>query len=89
MNQSNNNQKNKCCDYKEHQITLSDLPLCCPMHQETLWNGHPRIYLPIEKTGTFQCPYCGTMYILEQSEKLEQNALKKSPSQPGDKEVDD
>lgn len=30
-----------------------------------LWNSHPRVYLPIEKTGRAKCPYCGAEYVLE------------------------
>jgi uncharacterized Zn-finger protein len=29
-----------------------------------LWNSHPRVYLPIEQTGTTKCPYCGAVYTL-------------------------
>jgi len=29
-----------------------------------LWNSHPRVYLPIQKTGEALCPYCGTKYLL-------------------------
>ncbi|MEW8497219.1 MAG: zinc-finger domain-containing protein [Candidatus Thiodiazotropha taylori] len=25
---------------------------------------HPRVYLPIEKTGSATCPYCGARYQL-------------------------
>jgi uncharacterized Zn-finger protein len=30
-----------------------------------LWNAHPRVFLPIEKTGEALCPYCGTRYALK------------------------
>ena len=30
-----------------------------------LWNAHPRVFLPIEKTGEALCPYCGTRYTLK------------------------
>jgi uncharacterized Zn-finger protein len=30
-----------------------------------LWNAHPRVFLPIEKTGEALCPYCGTKYTLK------------------------
>jgi uncharacterized Zn-finger protein len=29
-----------------------------------LWNAHPRVYLPIQKTGEALCPYCGTKFTL-------------------------
>jgi uncharacterized Zn-finger protein len=30
----------------------------------SLWNSHPKVYLPVEATGTAQCPYCSAVYIL-------------------------
>jgi len=47
------------------EVTAADLPLHCPMPSMLLWNAHPRVYLPIEKTGDALCPYCGTKYILK------------------------
>lgn len=46
-------------------ILWSDLPLACPFPGTTLWNGHPRIYLPIHHSGRESCTYCGTVYILQ------------------------
>ena len=45
-------------------VTANDLPLSCPMPDMYLWNSHPRVYLPIEKTGWAKCPYCGAEYTL-------------------------
>jgi uncharacterized Zn-finger protein len=50
-------------------ITQSELPLACPLPQATLWNVHPRVYLPVEKTGEATCPYCGTHFILDDFER--------------------
>ena len=47
-----------------YQVTRADLPLSCPMPGMYLWNSHPRVYLPIEVTGTVKCPYCGATYKL-------------------------
>lgn len=47
------------------EITETQLPLHCPMPDQVLWNAHPRVYLPIEKTGEALCPYCGTHYTLK------------------------
>ena len=47
------------------EVTAADLPLHCPMPSMLLWNAHPRVYLPIEKTGEALCPYCGTRYVLK------------------------
>ncbi len=33
------------------RVQRSELPLACPRPQDSLWNMHPRVYLPIEKTG--------------------------------------
>lgn len=49
---------------KQYQITSAELPLSCPMPNMTLWNAHPKVYLPIEKTGKASCPYCGATYTL-------------------------
>ena len=43
----------------------ADLPLSCPMPGMSLWNSHPKVYLPIEDKGTVKCPYCGADYVLE------------------------
>ncbi|MED5536157.1 MAG: zinc-finger domain-containing protein [Pseudomonadota bacterium] len=40
------------------------LPLHCPLPDMYLWNSHPKVFLPIEETGTAKCPYCGTSYTL-------------------------
>ena len=50
---------------REIEVTAEDLPLHCPMSSMLLWNAHPRVYLPIEKTGEALCPYCGTHYTLK------------------------
>lgn len=47
---------------KKIDITSHDLPLSCPTHEQSLWNAHPKVYLPIEKTGEAACPYCGTAF---------------------------
>ena len=46
------------------EVTAADLTLHCPMPSMLLWNAHPRVFLPIEKSGEALCPYCGTMYTL-------------------------
>lgn len=49
---------------RRYEVRRADLPLCCPTPAMTLWNSHPRVYLPIETTGTAKCPYCGAEYVL-------------------------
>jgi uncharacterized Zn-finger protein len=47
-------------------VTRAALPLHCPMDDMTLWNSHPRVYLPIEEQGgSVRCPYCGALYELK------------------------
>lgn len=49
-----------------YEITRADLPLHCPLKAMSLWNSHPRVYLPIEETGgEAHCPYCGAIYVLK------------------------
>lgn len=54
----------KPCAQNKKTITHAELPLCCPTVDERLWDGHPRVYLDIEKTGEVVCPYCETHYAL-------------------------
>lgn len=48
-----------------YTVHRADLPLSCPTPDMELWNSHPRVYLPIEKTGQAKCPYCGAEFRLE------------------------
>lgn len=57
--------KETACQQKTYFIDAKDLPLSCPMDTMELWNAHPRVYLPIEKTGKEVCPYCGACYVLK------------------------
>lgn len=47
-----------------YEVTSGDLPLHCPMPGMSLWNSHPKVYLPIEKTGDAKCAYCGAVFRL-------------------------
>ncbi|NWG39136.1 MAG: zinc-finger domain-containing protein [Hydrogenophilaceae bacterium] len=47
------------------EIKPNQLPLHCPLSEHVSWNSHPRVFLPIEKTGEALCPYCGTQYRLQ------------------------
>jgi uncharacterized Zn-finger protein len=47
-----------------YRVSRADLPLHCPMPGTSLWNSHPRVFLPIEEAGESVCPYCGTRYVL-------------------------
>ncbi len=52
------------------EVTYDDLPLYCPSGKSPVsgvgaFGGHPRVFLPIEKTGKAKCPYCGADYVLK------------------------
>lgn len=49
------------------EVWRRDLPLHCPQPGASLWNSHPRVYIPIEdsKDGRMLCPYCSTEYVLK------------------------
>ena len=50
-----------------YEVSRENLPLSCPMPGMSLWNSHPKVYLPIEKTGKAKCPYCGADYSLTEN----------------------
>ncbi len=54
-------------DKLEQDVTENDLPLHCPMPNMSLWNSHPRIFLPLKKNSNtkVKCPYCGTEYKMK------------------------
>lgn len=45
-------------------ITPHDLPLICTGPENETWNGHPRVFLPIQSNSSIECPYCGQHYHL-------------------------
>lgn len=49
---------------QEYEVSRTDLPLSCPTPEQKIWNSHPRVYLPVEETGTAVCPYCSARYRL-------------------------
>jgi uncharacterized Zn-finger protein len=49
----------------QYEVTADDLPLSCPMPGMSLWNSHPRVYLPVDKAGWAKCPYCSAEFILK------------------------
>jgi uncharacterized Zn-finger protein len=50
---------------RRYEVSRSDLPLSCPTPAMATWNSHPRVYLPIETTGSAKCPYCGALFVLK------------------------
>tara|TARA_B100000949_G_C14010214_1_gene336935 strand:+ start:137 stop:331 length:195 start_codon:yes stop_codon:yes gene_type:complete len=57
-------EKEIACAKKEYIVHPADLPLSCPTDEMSLWNAHPKVYLPIEETGREICPYCGSVFVL-------------------------
>lgn len=54
------------CSQRVYEVTRKDLPLHCPMDQHSLWNSHPKVYMPIEEQGgRAKCIYCGAEYVLK------------------------
>lgn len=60
--------KEPACTQRFYEVTHKNLPLSCPMDDMILWNAHPKVYLPIEKTGRAICPYCGAEFVLKNEE---------------------
>ena len=51
---------------RSQAVKRSELPLHCPTPDSSLWNSHPRVYVPLDDSddGTAKCPYCGTDFHL-------------------------
>jgi uncharacterized Zn-finger protein len=64
-----NETKQRASTKRSYEITAADLPLSCPMPNMRLWDAHPRVFLPIGKTGHATCPYCDAEYFLKDGEK--------------------
>jgi uncharacterized Zn-finger protein len=47
-----------------YEVRRESLPVSCPLPGMSLWNSHPRVFLPIEETGHARCPYCGAEFVL-------------------------
>ena len=62
--QSGDNDKSVTDGGSYLRVGRADLPLHCPLPGSSLWNSHPRVFLPIEETGEAVCPYCGSRYVL-------------------------
>lgn len=57
--------KEPACTQKNYVVHKHELPLSCPTNAMKLVNAHPKVYLPIEKTGIEVCPYCGSRFVLQ------------------------
>ncbi len=57
--------KQPACAEKKYIVSRQDLPFSCPTDVMELWNAHPKVYLPLEKTGEEVCPYCSSHFVLQ------------------------
>jgi uncharacterized Zn-finger protein len=57
--------KPQACTKRTYEVTRADLPVSCPTKDMRVWDAHPRVYLPIGKTGRAICPYCEAEFILK------------------------
>lgn len=48
-----------------YEVSREDLPVSCPTPDMTLWDSHPRVYLPLEEQGRARCPYCSAEFVLK------------------------
>lgn len=56
------------CSERIYEVSWDGLPLSCPTPDMEVWNAHPRVYLPIHRSGEAMCEYCGTRYVLRDPE---------------------
>jgi uncharacterized Zn-finger protein len=54
-----------CCVKTRYEVRRADLPVHCPTDEMSLWNAHPRVYIPLQEIGDEgRCPYCSAVYVL-------------------------
>ena len=46
------------------EVTRDELPMHCPTPDSSLWNSHPRVYIPLDDAPEAACSYCGTVFRL-------------------------
>ena len=51
-------------DRKRYEIRPEQLPICCPMPDQRLWDSHPRVWLPLGQVERARCPYCSAEFTL-------------------------
>lgn len=50
---------------REIEVHAKDRPIYCPRPGTSLWNSHPRVFIPLDTVGdTHRCIYCGAVYRL-------------------------
>jgi len=49
------------------EVSRKQLPLSCPNADTNPAELHPRVYIPLKKSGApVSCPYCGAEYRLKE-----------------------
>lgn len=51
-------------------VKAGDLPVVCPPPETYLWSSHPKVFLPVHESGEETCPYCGTVFVLDEDDEL-------------------
>ncbi|MFT7214475.1 MAG: putative Zn-finger protein [Granulosicoccus sp.] len=46
------------------EVTWDELPLHCPTPDASLWDSHPKVFIPLDQSPEATCSYCGTVYRL-------------------------
>ena len=46
------------------EVTRDELPIHCPTPDSSLWDSHPRVFIPLNDSPEAKCSYCGTVYRL-------------------------
>jgi len=47
------------------EVRHEDLPAYCPTPGSSVWNGHPRVYIPLKNKGDeARCIYCSAIFRL-------------------------
>lgn len=58
--------KPQACAKQFIAISAEQLPLCCPLPNQRVWDAHPRVYFDMTPEHPEAiCPYCGTHYQLQ------------------------
>jgi uncharacterized Zn-finger protein len=62
------------------EVTRDELPVHCPTPDSSLWNSHPRVFIPLNESPEARCSYCGTVYRLvkEKSPAANTNVVDKT-----------
>ena len=54
-----------CCAAPRYEVTPDDYPVHCPADDMSLWNAHPRVYIPVYDVGDeARCPYCSALFVM-------------------------